>query len=242
VSARTVKLLHVEDSQLPRRIVAQRLASLDEYHFDITCVATEQEAIKEFGRRQTECVILDYHLSEGDGLSCLRKLRELDPIVPIIAVSGKATPEIAAELLEVGADDYISKSDLQEDSLAHSVRAALTRADAWRQYHAAGGNDRAGPAQVRFQRICKDFAASVGSEFLKRLAKFEAAAREEKLTAGQLQRWFELAAAELASTDPASYSSTRRLLRPLLLEMLLRLYGERPEHREGPRTSASWRE
>ena len=59
--------------------------------------------------------------------------------MPIIAISGVATPEIAAELLQVGADDFISKKDLSGDVLARSVREALARADAWRRRPPADG-------------------------------------------------------------------------------------------------------
>src|SRR5262245_53291706 len=97
---------------LPRRILAEQFAAVKERTFAISCVAGEDEAIHEFSRSGADCIILDYHLSQGDGLSCLRKLRRLDPMVPIVAVSGEATPEIAAELLRVGADDYISKTEL----------------------------------------------------------------------------------------------------------------------------------
>ena len=72
---RITKLLHVEDSMLPRRILAEQFAAVKDYNFAITCVASEDEAIHEFSRSGADCVILDYHLSQGDGLSCLRKLR-----------------------------------------------------------------------------------------------------------------------------------------------------------------------
>src|SRR5205823_935513 len=130
----------------PRRILAQQFAAVKEYSFAITCVASEDEAIREFRQGGIDCVVLDYHLSQGDGLSCLRKLRQLDPIVPIVAVSGEVTPEIAAELLRVGADDYISKSDLLSGAVPRSVCAALARAEALRRYRPASSSDQAGKA------------------------------------------------------------------------------------------------
>ena len=137
---RIIKLLHVEDSMVPRRILARQLAAVKEYSFAITCVASEDEAVEEFSRGGFDCVILDYHLAQGDGLSCLRKLRALDSLAPIIAASGEATPEIAAELLRVGADDYISKADLQSGAVTRSLCAALARTEALRQYLPAGSS------------------------------------------------------------------------------------------------------
>jgi CheY-like chemotaxis protein len=223
VPPRIAKLLHVEDSMLPRRILAQQFAAAKDYSFAITCVASEDEAIREFRQGGVDCVVLDYHLSQGDGLSCLRKLRQFDPIVPIVAVSGEATPEIAAELLRVGADDYISKSDLLSGAVPRSVCAALARADALRRYQPASSPNQPGNVGTLIQQICKAFAARVGPEFLGQMDQCEATARQEGLTVGQLEHLFEAACSELASADPAGSLSAQRLLRPILLEMLLRL-------------------
>jgi DNA-binding response OmpR family regulator len=130
---RTIRVLHVEDDAAQRRYVAHHLAAQPEVRFDIRHAESESAAVAEFDERGAECVILDYHLAQGDGLSCLRTLRARDPIVPIIAVSGVATTEIAAELLQAGADDYIGKQDLTSAVLGRSIRDALARADACRK-------------------------------------------------------------------------------------------------------------
>jgi CheY-like chemotaxis protein len=223
VSPRLKKLLHVEDSLLPRRILAEQLAAVPDYRFAITCVATEDEAVRAFSQGGVDGVILDYHLAEGDGLSCLRRLRQLDPIVPIIAASGEATAEIAAELLRVGADDYISKSDLLSGAITRSLCAALARADALRPYHAAGSPHPAGQTGALFQEVCQLFASAAGPQFLDRLERCEAAARQERVTPRQLEHWFEVACEELAAGQPSAARLAQRLLRPVLLEMLMRL-------------------
>ena len=128
-----VQLLHVEDHRIQRTLVAQLLHAVDDYEFQITSAETEDEAITTFQRGRFDLVLLDYSLPAGNGLSCLRRLRELDPLVPIIAVSGIATPEIAAELIDVGADDYLDKRKLNETILGESVRNALDRSRAVRR-------------------------------------------------------------------------------------------------------------
>jgi DNA-binding response OmpR family regulator len=123
----TIKLLHVEDDPVQRLFVAHHLSSISEYQFNVIPVETEDAAIASFDRGGIEFVILDYHLMAGNGMSCLEKLRRRDSIVPIIAISGLATSEIATELLRIGADDFISKKDLSGEVLARSVREALAR-------------------------------------------------------------------------------------------------------------------
>ena len=53
-------------------------------------------------------------------------------MVPVVAVSGVATAEIASQLIEAGADDYLDKENLDTLTLDNSVRNASMRARAFR--------------------------------------------------------------------------------------------------------------
>jgi DNA-binding response OmpR family regulator len=155
----------------------------------------------------------------------LTRLRQLDPIAPVIAVSGVATPEVAAELVQAGADDYISKENLSRKVLAHSVRSALARADAFLGQDAAQRPRQATRVDDLLRRICQDFVAGTGPEFLDRLEELEAAARQVTLTVGQAQQLFEAVCGELDAARPADRPPVKQLLRPVLLEVLLRIFG-----------------
>ena len=133
MSIRAIKVLHVEDEESQRLLFAHHLRSMDEFRFEIHYADAEEAALDVFQTGGFEFVILDYNLRQGNGLHCLEELRRRDPVVPIIAISGIATDEIAADLVQAGADDYISKRELVSSVLACSMRAALGRAKAWRQ-------------------------------------------------------------------------------------------------------------
>jgi DNA-binding response OmpR family regulator len=220
MNARTIRTLHVEDDTMQQLMIARQLKKIQQLHFDITCARSEEEAVTEFQRSPPDFVIIDYHLSAGNGLNCLRLLRQHDPIVPIIAVSGQATDVIAAQLLESGADDYISKRDLQGDVLERSVQLALTRADAWRHRHRVAEGGSVGAA---LRQVCKSFAAAAGPDLLSQLEEFDNAAREVNLTPKQLQHQFEVICAELTAAQPADAPTVSRYLRPILLELRQRL-------------------
>ncbi len=219
MAPRTIKVLHIEDDALQQRLTAQQLKALPEFSFAITTADSEDGAIAAFVPLQPELVILDYHLTQGNGLSCLQKLRQQDPIVPIVALSGTATPEIAAELLKVGADDYLGKQDLTTEDLARSIREALARADAWRRWGTPAETEATpSPLADQFEELCRWFADHIGDELARRLDAFESAARQTALTQKQTEELFTRCAADSAGR--------RRLLRPLLLEVLLRLFGD----------------
>ncbi len=122
------RVLHVEDDKIQRALIAHYLTEPDGHEYVVTGVESEDDAVSAFQRDGVDLVILDYQLAQGDGLSCLRQLRQLDAIVPVIAVSGTATPAIAEELIEAGADDYLSKESMDKSILAESIESAMTRA------------------------------------------------------------------------------------------------------------------
>jgi CheY-like chemotaxis protein len=222
MSARTVQLLHVEDDKLQQVLMAKLLGSLTEYAFTITCAKSEDEAITVFQRGETECVILDYQLSQGNGLSCLRRLRQLDAIVPIVTVSGMATADIAADLLGAGADDYIEKKALGAETLSQSLRQALVRADAWRRHAPDTTTAQMTPL---LEQLCSTARDRFDTSFLGQLDTLEAAARNAGLSAVQLQRQFDTVCSRIDGLRAEGSFSVKLLLRPFLLEILYRLSG-----------------
>ncbi len=217
----TIRVLHVEDDEVQRRLVARYLATEAGSPVAVAYAANEDEAVEEFRRDGADAVVLDYHLTHGNGLSCLRRLRQLDGCVPVIAVSGVATAEVAAELVRAGADDYISKTDLAPGVLGRSLREALLRANACRVR--TGGGDPTAEAGALVRELCQQFAAAVGPEFVGLLDRFEAAVVGAGLTAAQVERLFEGVCGDLERVRADGGVGAVRMLRPVLLEMLLRL-------------------
>ncbi|MFL5330577.1 MAG: response regulator [Gemmataceae bacterium] len=225
--ARAIRVLHVEDDAIQRRLLQQHLKNLPEFDFEVTSADSEDEAIDRM-RRGCDIVLLDYHLQQGNGLNCLKRIRQTNPHLPVVAISGVATPEIAAELLEAGADDYFSKDGLEADLFGRSVRAALARADAWKARAPEIDNAMMSSVVSLFEGLCSDFAEFAEPTFLERLDKLEEKAKTANLSFSQTLRLFETVCDRFATKqDPARI---KRLLRPVMLEVVLRLFEENPVH------------
>lgn len=56
-------------------------------------------------------ILMDVSLSKTDGLTTMRRMRELDALrgVPIVFISGHAQPEFRSFALTVGGDDFLVK-------------------------------------------------------------------------------------------------------------------------------------
>ena len=60
-------------------------------------------------------VLLDMRLGEVDGLETLREMRELEPMLPVVVMTGFGSVETAVRAMKAGALDYVQKPmDLEE--------------------------------------------------------------------------------------------------------------------------------
>jgi CheY-like chemotaxis protein len=71
-----------------------------------------------------DCVILDYNLPDGDGLTFLRGMRAAGVEVPVVILTGAEEPHLAAELTTAGAADFLPKALLSPERLTVGLRKA----------------------------------------------------------------------------------------------------------------------
>lgn len=74
------------------------------------------------------CVVTDLRMPQMDGLELVRRLREIDPALPIIVITGHGDVPLAVEAMKIGAADFIQKP-FAEATLIEAVHAAMTPAD-----------------------------------------------------------------------------------------------------------------
>jgi two-component system, NtrC family, response regulator AtoC len=74
-------------------------------------------------RPSVGAVVLDVMMPNGDGLETLREIREIDPNLPVIMVSGVGSTLNIVSAMKCGANDFLCKPVAHED-----LRSALSRA------------------------------------------------------------------------------------------------------------------
>jgi pilus assembly protein CpaE len=208
---RAIRVLHIEDDVMQQQAMALHLAGIREFTCTVTPVASEAGAVELFRGHRFDVVLLDYHLEQGNGLGCLRQLRRIDPVVPIVVVSGLIEPQIAAELLEAGADDFLGKENLSGERLARSISAAVARADACkpRLYPGPGADEGDG----FLDRVRGD------AELLRSLHELHEAARAGRFSAARIQRLVDQVCAELGPAPAGGEEFPRRALLTLFLRL-----------------------
>lgn len=118
-----MKILIVEDQ---REIAKTLAASLKTEYFEVD-VAFDGERGSFLGRNNCyDVIILDLVLPKKDGKRVCQEIRQKKPKVSIIVISVKSEIPSKVELLDMGADDYLTKPFSLEELLAR-IRALIRR-------------------------------------------------------------------------------------------------------------------
>jgi DNA-binding response OmpR family regulator len=126
------RLLVLEDDEATAAFLAENLIADG---FRVVTAAGAGEGWRAIEARRPELVLLDLGLADGSGLELLDRLRgadglasRVDPALPVIVVSGRASDVDRVRGLARGADDYVSKPFFYPELVAR-IRAVLRRAD-----------------------------------------------------------------------------------------------------------------
>lgn len=92
--------------------------------YSMTLFASAREALESMARGKWDIALLDIKMPGINGLELQSKLKEIDPDLPIIIMTGYASVETAVQALKHGAYDYITKP-FDPDELVHLVNNAL---------------------------------------------------------------------------------------------------------------------
>jgi two-component system response regulator RegX3 len=121
-SERRINILVIEDEE---SFVDALTVGLEREGFDVTTATDGQEGLALFQEGEFDLVLLDLMLPKKSGLDVCRDIR-LTSRVPIIIVSAKGEEVDMVLMLEMGADDYVTKPYRLRELVAR-IRAVLRR-------------------------------------------------------------------------------------------------------------------
>lgn len=137
------KILIVEDDLAVRKAL-RRLFESEDYSVELT--PDGKAGLDAFHSSPPSAVVLDLRLPGLPGHDLCREIKKKAPLIPVIVLSAKTDVADKVLLLELGADDYVTKPFSPRELLAR-VRAAVRR------------NKRTEPAELFvFGDVSVDFA------------------------------------------------------------------------------------
>src|SRR5436853_2759739 len=99
------QILVIDDEMGPRESLRMLLKPDYQVH-TADCVEAGMKLLKE---KQPDTIVMDIRMPGITGIDGLRKIREIDPHLSVIMMTGFGALETAKEALRLGANDYVSK-------------------------------------------------------------------------------------------------------------------------------------
>lgn len=129
----TTAILLIEDDDGDARLVREMLSEAGNGPFRLAHVPTLNQGLSRLARETFDLVLLDISLPDSQGPDTLRALHETAPDIPVIALTGLDDDAFGIKLLQMGAQDYLIKGDIDSRILSRAVRYAIERQNLWRQ-------------------------------------------------------------------------------------------------------------
>ena len=117
------KVLVVDDDKFFLQTLGD---SLTEKGFEPTLAMDGEEAERRFGAEEFDVVLTDIMMPKVDGLELLRRIKDRDPEIPVIIVTGSGDDKIQANAWERGAFLYITKP-IDYNFLNLAIRQAVDK-------------------------------------------------------------------------------------------------------------------
>jgi diguanylate cyclase (GGDEF)-like protein len=134
-------LLCIDDDRVQRLTVGHIVASFRHQPYRCEFASTYDEGLRKLSFGTYAACLLDDQLDQQDGLELLREARRINPDTPVIIITSSDTEEVDMAASEIGAADFLLKSELNTRVLERTIRYAVKLGETLKQLRAMALRD-----------------------------------------------------------------------------------------------------
>jgi len=118
-----MRILVVDDDVI---VIKSCRRILEAEGFEVTTVASADEALEKIKIYDFDLLVMDVKMPIHDGIFLMREIKKNWPDIPIIVMSGYPTPETVADVVRLGAVQFIPKP-FKPDEFMKSIREVIRK-------------------------------------------------------------------------------------------------------------------
>ncbi|MFB1298926.1 PP2C family protein-serine/threonine phosphatase [Mycobacterium sp. pW049] len=124
--AETLSLLLVEDDRADAILVEELIADAG-VSIDVVWAESMARAEQEIAIARPDCILLDLHLHDTDGIDGLNRIAKQDGTIPVVVLTGLNDEHFGVLAVSAGAQDYLVKDRVDPEVLRRAVLYAIER-------------------------------------------------------------------------------------------------------------------
>jgi DNA-binding NarL/FixJ family response regulator len=122
---RPTRILLIEDNPADARLLRKMLAEARRFPFDLQQADRLSAGLERLAGDDIDIVLLDLSLPDSEGLDTFTQTLAQAPHTPIVVLSGLDDAKIAFEAVRAGAQDYLTKAEVDGNLLVRTIHYAI---------------------------------------------------------------------------------------------------------------------
>ena len=127
MNEKPIRVLLIEDDPGDARLIKEMVAGFKGASFEMEWADRLSKGLEYLAHDGIDVVLLDLSLPDSLGLPTVVKAHAQAPGVPMVVLTEQDDETIAAEALQIGAQDYLVKGQVHSSLLVRSLRYAIER-------------------------------------------------------------------------------------------------------------------
>jgi diguanylate cyclase (GGDEF)-like protein len=121
------RILLIEDNEDDARLLKSQLNNARLGKYEIITAVTLNEALEILNDNDFDVVLTELELSDADGLTAVSTIQGYNDSIPIVVLSGQNSEELALQVVQVGAQDYLTKGQGDGFLISRAIEYSIER-------------------------------------------------------------------------------------------------------------------
>jgi PAS domain S-box-containing protein len=124
---RSISVLLIEDNQDDTELVQRKLAKSVNGHFMVTPAKCLKDGLEKLSANSHDLILSDLGLPDSHGLDTVTQVLQMAPDIPLVVLSGYDDENVAIKAVQLGAQDYMVKGQMDGTQMERSLFYAIER-------------------------------------------------------------------------------------------------------------------
>jgi DNA-binding response OmpR family regulator len=122
-----IKILLFEDNPGDAGLIEEMVNDSANYSYELVIVETMEDGIDLLKMGSYDIILLDLGLPDCDGINTFLNVQKVSFETPVIILTGLNVEDIAVKAVKMGAQDYLTKGNVDTELLERSIKYSIER-------------------------------------------------------------------------------------------------------------------